>query len=160
MELEKAYRQVREYMGLQHLQQKQLYNKSSNGDTFKVEDMSDVAPPLSCSSSWQVLTALYIYIVHRIAFQKTQLTHHTEWLIFKQRNQLLTFLLGNARLPHVELNSLIFYPQFEVHTNDIYRGGGRALNRIGRRSVSIPLLTPFVACNEYKSNDVTENALR
>ena len=27
-------------MGLQHLQQKQLYNKSSNGDTFKVGDMS------------------------------------------------------------------------------------------------------------------------
>ena len=39
LRMEKAYRQVRERMGLQHQQQKELYNKSSNGDPFKVGDM-------------------------------------------------------------------------------------------------------------------------
>ena len=37
--MEKACRQVREHMGLQHQRQKELYNKSSNGDPFKVGDM-------------------------------------------------------------------------------------------------------------------------
>ena len=37
--MEKAYQQVREHMGLQHQWQKELYNKSSNGDPFKVGDM-------------------------------------------------------------------------------------------------------------------------
>ena len=37
--MEKAYRQVREHMGLQHQRQKELYNKSSNGDPFKAEDI-------------------------------------------------------------------------------------------------------------------------
>ena len=39
LRMEKAYRQVREHMGLQHQRQKELYNKSSNGDPFKVGDM-------------------------------------------------------------------------------------------------------------------------
>ena len=39
LHIEKAYQQVREHMGLQHQRQKELYNKSSNGDPFKVGDM-------------------------------------------------------------------------------------------------------------------------
>ena len=39
LHMEKAYRQVREHMGPQHQRQKELYNKSSNGDPFKVGDM-------------------------------------------------------------------------------------------------------------------------
>ena len=39
LHMEKPYRQVQEHMGLQHQRQKELYNKSSNDDPFKVGDM-------------------------------------------------------------------------------------------------------------------------